>query len=233
MPLENRREFILTLATSADRLGYDGFFLPETWSWDITVVLGEIAARTQRITIGTSSLGIWGRTSATIAMAAATLAAASGGRFVLESVRARQPAEGLRRAVRRPSVGFSGPSTRCGAPQRRAHPLVVTAAATACSTSRPFPGSHLSAALGASSTRLAGEVRATGGCPSSIPSRVSTSASPSCARGRRALGTPRVCTRSCRRSRQPSLRTARPPDRERRGWWRSTSRTWARFIATR
>jgi hypothetical protein len=30
MPLETRREAIIGLATEGDRLGYDGFFLPET-----------------------------------------------------------------------------------------------------------------------------------------------------------------------------------------------------------
>jgi hypothetical protein len=30
MPLETRREAIVTLATEGDRLGYDGVFTPET-----------------------------------------------------------------------------------------------------------------------------------------------------------------------------------------------------------
>ena len=30
MPLENRHEVFVALATAADRLGYDGLFLPET-----------------------------------------------------------------------------------------------------------------------------------------------------------------------------------------------------------
>ncbi|MFQ5828617.1 MAG: hypothetical protein ACE5JD_05610 [Candidatus Methylomirabilia bacterium] len=37
MPLENRRETILHLATAADHLGYEAFFLPETWAHDVTV----------------------------------------------------------------------------------------------------------------------------------------------------------------------------------------------------
>ena len=45
MPLETRREAIIGLATEGDRLGYDGFFLPETWAYDITVLLAEAAAR--------------------------------------------------------------------------------------------------------------------------------------------------------------------------------------------
>jgi len=163
MPLENRRELILTLATSADRLGYDGFFLPETWSWDITVVLGEIAARTQRITIGTSILNIWGRTSATIAMAAATLAAASGGRFVLGlGTSTPQLAEGLH------DVPFTAPIGRMRRTVNQVRallsgeriPLVVTSGSRPLKLNLPpLPRIPIYlAALGASSTRLAGEV---------------------------------------------------------------------------
>ena len=53
MALEARREAIIGLATEGDRLGYDGFFMPETWAYDMTVLLAEIAARTTRITLGT------------------------------------------------------------------------------------------------------------------------------------------------------------------------------------
>ena len=34
MPLENRRDVLIGVATTAERLGYDGFFLPETWAHD-------------------------------------------------------------------------------------------------------------------------------------------------------------------------------------------------------
>src|SRR2546422_273893 len=44
MPLETRREAIIGLATEGDHLGYDGFFLPETWAYDTTVLLAEAAA---------------------------------------------------------------------------------------------------------------------------------------------------------------------------------------------
>lgn len=83
MPLENRRDVLLSLATAADRLGYDGYFLPETWAYDTTVLLAEAAVKTERITLGTGILSVWNRSAATIAMAAATLASVSGGRFVL------------------------------------------------------------------------------------------------------------------------------------------------------
>ena len=83
MPLENRRETILYIATAADRLGYETFFLPETWSHDTTLLLAEAAIRTQRIRLGTGVLGVWGRSAATLAMAASTLDDISGGRFIL------------------------------------------------------------------------------------------------------------------------------------------------------
>src|SRR5262245_3909111 len=83
MPLENRREVLTGLAPTADARGYDGFFLPEGWGYDTTVLLADAAARTRRITLGTGILGVWSRSAATIAMAAATLHAVSGGRFAL------------------------------------------------------------------------------------------------------------------------------------------------------
>lgn len=83
MPLENRREALIGLATAADRLGYDGYFLPETWTYDISVLLAEAALRTERIGLGTGILGVWSRSAATVAMAASTLAALSRGRFTL------------------------------------------------------------------------------------------------------------------------------------------------------
>lgn len=96
MPLETRREALTGLAIAADRAGYDGFFLPEAWGFDTTVLLADAAARTQRITLGTAILGVWNRSAATIAMAAATLHAVSGGRFVLGlGASTAQLAEGL------------------------------------------------------------------------------------------------------------------------------------------
>src|SRR5580704_1586800 len=65
MLLETRREAIIGLATEGDRLGDDGFFLPEAWAYGMTVLLAEVAARTTRITLGTGILGIWNRSAAT------------------------------------------------------------------------------------------------------------------------------------------------------------------------
>ena len=82
-PLETRREVILHVARRAEDLGYDGFFLAEGWSQDAAVLLTEIATKTERITIGTGVLSVWGRTAGTLAMLATSLDQVSHGRFVL------------------------------------------------------------------------------------------------------------------------------------------------------
>ncbi|MFQ5521848.1 MAG: LLM class flavin-dependent oxidoreductase [Candidatus Methylomirabilia bacterium] len=104
MPLENRRELILHLATAADQLGYDAFFLPETWAHDVPVLLAEAAVRTRNTRVGSGVLGVWGRSAGTLAMAASTLYAVSGGRFILGlGASTPQLAEGLH------DVPFSAP----------------------------------------------------------------------------------------------------------------------------
>jgi alkanesulfonate monooxygenase SsuD/methylene tetrahydromethanopterin reductase-like flavin-dependent oxidoreductase (luciferase family) len=96
MPLETRRAAILHLATRADELGYQAFALPETWSYDATLMLTEIAGCTRQIRLGASVLGIWGRSAAHIAMAAATLNMISDGRFILGlGASTKQLTEGL------------------------------------------------------------------------------------------------------------------------------------------
>jgi len=83
MPLETRCDIIRHLATKADETGYTAFFLPETWSYDTTVLLAEAAVQTRQIHLGATVLGIWGRSAATIAMASSTLHEISNGRFIL------------------------------------------------------------------------------------------------------------------------------------------------------
>ena len=116
MPLETRREAIIGLATEGDRLGYDGFLLPETWAYDITVLLAEAAARTTRITLGTGILGIWNRSAATIAMAAATLHAhrAAASRWASAPARRNSRRACTTRRSRRPSRACAAWSRRCG-----------------------------------------------------------------------------------------------------------------------
>jgi alkanesulfonate monooxygenase SsuD/methylene tetrahydromethanopterin reductase-like flavin-dependent oxidoreductase (luciferase family) len=106
VPMETRRDVVVHLARRAEELGYSGFFVAEGWGLDATVVLAEIAARTQRIRIGSSVLNVWGRSPATIAMSATTLADLSGGRYVL-GLGAGSPAlaEGLHGIAYKDPVG--------------------------------------------------------------------------------------------------------------------------------
>src|SRR5207247_9066168 len=64
--------------------------------WDMALLRAEAATRTTRVALGTGIIGIWNRSAATIAMAASTLHAISGGRFVLGlGASTPQLAEGL------------------------------------------------------------------------------------------------------------------------------------------
>jgi alkanesulfonate monooxygenase SsuD/methylene tetrahydromethanopterin reductase-like flavin-dependent oxidoreductase (luciferase family) len=163
MPLETRREAIISLATEGDRLGYDGFFMPETWAYDMTVLLAEAAARTTRITLGTGILGIWSRSAATIAMAAATLHAVSGGRIVLGlGASTPQLAEGLHDTPFEGPVGLLRRMVTLIRALLRGEriPLAVTTAARPLKLNVPAAPTlpiHV-AALGDAMTRLAGEL---------------------------------------------------------------------------
>jgi alkanesulfonate monooxygenase SsuD/methylene tetrahydromethanopterin reductase-like flavin-dependent oxidoreductase (luciferase family) len=175
MPLENRREVIAELAMAADRAGFDGFYLPETWAYDTTVLLAEAAVKTSRIRLGTGIIGVWNRTAATIAMAAATLASLSSGRFVLGlGASTPQLAEGLH------DVPFGAPLGRMRRTigQVRALlrgdriPLAVTTAARPLKLNVPSPPAvpiHV-AAIGDDSIRLTGEL-ADGWIPFMYPLR--------------------------------------------------------------
>ena len=163
MPLENRREVLMAVARGADRLGYDGFFLPETWAYDVTVLLAEAALATERIALGTGIVSVWSRSAGTLAMAAATLNAISRGRFVLGlGASTAQLTEGLH------DVPFAAPLTRMRQviAQVRALllgdrvPLAITSGARALKLNvpaAPAPPIHL-AALTDASIRLAGEL---------------------------------------------------------------------------
>lgn len=82
-PMETDRRLLVDAAVLADELGYEAVLVPEGWAWDATVVLAEIATRTRHIRIATGVASVWGRSAATLAMAAATLDDMSGGRFAL------------------------------------------------------------------------------------------------------------------------------------------------------
>ena len=82
-PFETRADVIVRLAERADALGLDRVEVAEGWTHDSTILLAELAQRTSRIGLGTAVISVWGRTPATIALAAAGLQRSSGGRFSL------------------------------------------------------------------------------------------------------------------------------------------------------
>ena len=78
-----RHEENLALAVEADRLGFDVAWAAEAYGSDAVSVLSWVAAKTERIDIGSGILQIPARTPAMSAMTAATLDTLSGGRFRL------------------------------------------------------------------------------------------------------------------------------------------------------
>ncbi len=170
-PMETRRDVILRVATLAEELGYSSFSVAEGWGYDAAVLLTEIATRTSRIEIGTGVLNVWGRSPASIAMLAAGLAEASGGRFTLGlGAGSPQLAEGLH------DVPFRAPVRRLGAVARQVRALLSGERLTrsdgarglrlAVPPSAPVPLNL--AALGPASVHLCGEV-ADGWCPFLVP----------------------------------------------------------------
>jgi alkanesulfonate monooxygenase SsuD/methylene tetrahydromethanopterin reductase-like flavin-dependent oxidoreductase (luciferase family) len=171
--METRREVLLHVADRAEQLGYDAFFLAEGWGHDAGVLLAEVATRTHRITLGTGIVNVWGRSPASIAMLATSLAEVTGGRFVLGLGAGSPPlAEGFH------DVAFTAPVGRLGAvtrqvrrllsgerlqpsEERDARPLKLAVVPEA-----PVP--VYLAALGPKAVRLAGEV-ADGWCPFLLP----------------------------------------------------------------
>jgi F420-dependent oxidoreductase-like protein len=67
----------------AERLGVDAVWSAEAWGHDAVSPLAFLAARTSRVTLGSGIMQAGTRTPALIAMTAMSMAALSGGRFVL------------------------------------------------------------------------------------------------------------------------------------------------------
>ena len=82
-PFQTDGEATIRLAVAAEELGYARFGTAEGWTHDAVVLLTQIAGVTTRIGLATTVLPVWSRTPAAIAMAAAGLQRASGGRFAL------------------------------------------------------------------------------------------------------------------------------------------------------
>ncbi len=80
-----RRDFDEQVAfvVEAEKLGVDAVWSAEAWGQDAVTPLAYLAARTERIRLGTGIMQISARTPSMTAMTALTLAALSGDRFVL------------------------------------------------------------------------------------------------------------------------------------------------------
>jgi alkanesulfonate monooxygenase SsuD/methylene tetrahydromethanopterin reductase-like flavin-dependent oxidoreductase (luciferase family) len=77
------RKLYLRAAQLADDLGYDSFWLPEAWGYEVFSLLTEVAVHTKRIRLGTGIVNVFSRSPGLLAMHAATLDEISEGRFVL------------------------------------------------------------------------------------------------------------------------------------------------------
>lgn len=85
LPYEGGLSFpdVLALTQRAEALDFDSVWAPEAWGTDAISILGALAARTERIRLGTGIINVFSRTPALIAQTAATLDLISNGRFIL------------------------------------------------------------------------------------------------------------------------------------------------------
>jgi alkanesulfonate monooxygenase SsuD/methylene tetrahydromethanopterin reductase-like flavin-dependent oxidoreductase (luciferase family) len=77
------RKLYLRAAQLADDLGYDSFWLPEAWGYEVFSLLTEMAVKTKRIKLGTGIINVYSRSAGLIAMTAATVDDISEGRLIL------------------------------------------------------------------------------------------------------------------------------------------------------
>jgi F420-dependent oxidoreductase-like protein len=70
-------------AVEMERAGLDVVWVPEAYSFDAVSLMGYLAARTERVQIGSGILPIYTRTPTLTAMTAAGIDALSGGRMIL------------------------------------------------------------------------------------------------------------------------------------------------------
>ena len=73
----------LEMTQRAEGLGFDSVWVPEAWGTDAISLLGALAARTERIRLGTGIVNVFSRTPTLLGQTAATLDLISNGRFIL------------------------------------------------------------------------------------------------------------------------------------------------------
>ncbi len=77
------RKLYLKAAQLADECGYDSFWVPEAWGYEIFQLLTEMAVHTKNIKLGTGIANTFSRSPGLLAMSAATLDDISEGRALL------------------------------------------------------------------------------------------------------------------------------------------------------
>ena len=82
-PFETRTDVIARLAMKADELCLARVDVAEGWTHDALLLVADLARLTSRVELGTSVISAWGRTPATMALAASSLQRYSRGRFSL------------------------------------------------------------------------------------------------------------------------------------------------------
>ncbi len=98
---------VVTYVVEAERLGVDTVWTAEAWGQDAVAPLAFLAARTERIRLGTGIMQISARVPAVTAMTALTMATISHNRFILGlGVSGPQVVEGLHGAL------YKAPLTR-------------------------------------------------------------------------------------------------------------------------
>lgn len=70
-------------AAALEAAGLDAVWVAEAWGFDSPTIMGYLAARTERMKIGSAILNVYSRTPALVAQTAAGLDAVSGGRALL------------------------------------------------------------------------------------------------------------------------------------------------------
>ncbi len=76
-------ESMLTFATEAEKLGVDQAWSAEAWGMDAITPLAYLAARTERMQLGTGIMQVCARTPASVAMTAMSMDTITDGRFLL------------------------------------------------------------------------------------------------------------------------------------------------------
>ena len=77
------RKLYLRAVQLAEDLGYDSFWVPETWGYNVFPLITEMAKVTKRIKLATGIVNVFSRSPGLLAMSAYTMNEISDGRFIL------------------------------------------------------------------------------------------------------------------------------------------------------